>query len=70
MKAAPTHFAALHWFQSMGELDDPLQPLHELLRKQEHGGVIRSPSTARVGSVSDAQRQENFLRLNFVLCDA
>lgn len=41
VKAAPTHFAALHWFQSMGELYDPLQPLHELLCEQEHRGVSR-----------------------------
>lgn len=36
MKAVPTHFAALHWSQSMRELYNPLQPLHKLLCKQEH----------------------------------
>lgn len=55
MKAAQTHFAALHWFQSMGELYDPLQPLHELLCKQEHRGVIQSPLTVQPGSANDAQ---------------
>lgn len=42
-KAAPTHFAALHWPQSMREVHDPLQPLHELLCKQEHPGESQWP---------------------------
>lgn len=43
MNAVPTYFAALHWFQSMRELHNPLQPLHELLCTQEHPGVIQWP---------------------------
>lgn len=34
--ALSTDFAALHWSEAMGELDDPLQSLHQLLWKQKH----------------------------------